>query len=91
MRVVFSELADEDLRSAITYTAGEDLQAALRLACDIEQFCFVTLAKFPNIGTVFEGDVRVFYKHRYRIFYRVFENHIEIVRIIHRAQDQYEL
>ena len=89
MLVRFSEPAQADLFDILTYIAQDNTVAALEVVDEIERWCLTTLAENPKIGTKFESsafDLRIFPKRSYNIFYRITDEHIEVVRVLHHAR-----
>lgn len=94
--VNWSESALSDAEAAVRYVAeqspaaGEALRAALFAATDV-------LAKFPEIGAVYEGDesgrTREINCYRYRIFYRVRadQRRVDIILLWHSARQEPQL
>ena len=91
MDVVFSGAAREDLREIMRYIAPHDLTAAFGVVDEINAFCTGLLSKHPLIGKPLQDEVRVAYKRGYRIYHKVGEDEISILRIIHMARDDYEI
>ena len=81
--------AKEDLREIWSYVAESNPEAATKLIKEITRR-FTILCDNPLMGR--EQDelliaLRSFPVKRYIIFYRPFENGIEILRVLHGARD----
>ena len=88
MKVKWLELALDDLDSAIEYIETENPPAALRVAERIWQASKLLSAN-PEMGRIGRiGDTRewVVNKAPYIIAYRVKNNSLEIMRVIHAKQ-----
>jgi addiction module RelE/StbE family toxin len=88
MRVVWTRGAGSRLRAAYRYLANENRQAAWAFLNAVETL-EANLAHFPEIG--FEsgyGGVRSLPipRFRYRVFYRVDEDAVRIIRIRHTSR-----
>lgn len=94
-RIVVTENADHDLDEQFLYIARTSQDAAVRFF-HAAQETFKQLAASPHLGGVVEfrnarltglrvWRIRGFEK--YLIFYRLFEQGIEIVRVLHGARD----
>lgn len=78
-----------DLDEIWLYIAQDNVTAADELSADFISK-FRLLGKFPEIGPARDElmpNIRSFPVDDYLIFYRRFENGVEIIRIIHGAQD----
>lgn len=94
--VNWTESALADAEAAVRYlanhstNAAEDLRAALFAATDV-------LARFPDIGAVYEpdetGQTREIVCRRYRIFYRprLAERRVDIILVWHSARQEPQL
>jgi toxin ParE1/3/4 len=85
MRVVRTARAEEDLIEIWSYIATDDERAAARILDALERKTSL-LGSNPNIGRrradIAEG-VRGTVSGSYLILYRVFADHVEVVRYIH--------
>lgn len=87
--VRFLPLARDDLHAIWEYVAQDNLAAAERLVDRIEELGHL-LAAHPQLGRRREElapTLRSFPTGRYLIFYRPIPDGIEIVRVLHAAQD----
>lgn len=88
-RFRISTQAAQDIENIWNYVATNNLQAADNLF-DKLRTSFPKLAKFPQMGkdcSILAPFLRSFAVKNYLIFYRPIEEGIEIVRILHGAQD----
>lgn len=90
LEVFFSPASVTDLEEIRDYIAARNPDAAARLLDAIEETCN-RFGQHPKIGTsrddLFPG-IRVFpVKKNYAVFYRVLDDAIEIVRVVHAARD----
>ena len=90
MRTLFrTRAAQADIDEQWIYLAQRNLRAADRFVDKIEAQ-FDRLVDFPNLGRArpeFAGGLRSFPADNFVIYYRVLENKIEIVRVLHGAAD----
>ena len=89
MRVVWSLTADRNLDAIWEYIAQDSLDAADRIA-DLLKSSAKLLADHPNIGRrgrTNQTRERPVPGTPYILIYRVSRNHVEIVRVLHGAQD----
>jgi toxin ParE1/3/4 len=89
MTIIWSPSARADLTNAYTYIAADDPEAAERVVRAIVRAA-EGLAEFPAMGRV--GALpgtreRIMSRYRYKIVYRAHGEQIEILRIIHTAQN----
>lgn len=88
-KILRSALAREDLLSIWRYIANDSPDNADKFLDEIEAG-FNLLAKSPEIGmprSDFMENLRSFPIKRYVIFYRLIEDGVEIVRVLHGARD----
>lgn len=88
-RFKISKGAAQDLEDIWSYIAKNNTRAADNLFDQLREK-FAKLAKFPQMGQVREElavYLRSFPVKSYLIFYRIIDEGIEIVRIIHSSQD----
>lgn len=94
MNVRFRPAAIDDLDNILIYIAKENTQAALNVVGLIETFCLQTLSDNPHIGAsrdeVVQG-LRIFPVSSFLICYFVRDDHIDVARIVHGAQDYKKL
>jgi toxin ParE1/3/4 len=84
-----SDQAKTDLREVWRYIARRNEPAADRLVDQIIEH-YETLAKFPGMGRSREElapGLRSFPVGKYVVFYRPIDDGIEVVRVLHGAQD----
>ncbi|MBD2300952.1 type II toxin-antitoxin system RelE/ParE family toxin [Nostoc sp. FACHB-87] len=88
-RFKISQQAIQDIENIWNYIAEKNPQAADKLFDKLREK-FPKLAKFPQLGKPrfdLAASLRCFPVENYLIFYRSMEQDIEIVRILHGAQD----
>jgi|ERR1051325_11689568 toxin ParE1/3/4 len=88
-RCIFSPFARTDLREIHDYLAARDADAALDLITRLQLAC-ENLAKTPEIGRKRDDlmkSLRNFPVGHYIIFYRLLQEDVEIVRILHGRQN----
>lgn len=87
---VLSEIADEDLEDIFDYTTTEfGLEQAEKYLYEIEEV-FQNLLINPELGKIrneIKEGLYSFPKDNHIIFYRILENHIRIVRVLHGSRD----
>lgn len=93
--IVFGQKATEDILGIVEYLAAENPKAAQAFREDLEHACAV-LAEMPGIGMLRSfnhpqlSDVRWWPLKRfekYLVFYRVHEDALHIIRLVHDARD----
>ena len=85
--------AQADMDEQWIYLAERSEQAAARMKLSLT-LAFERLVDFPNLGRArpeFTGGLRSFPVDNFVIYYRVLENKIEIVRVLHGAADPTDL
>lgn len=90
MNVRYSRRAFQDLENIRTYIAKDNPEAARRVASFIRQ-SIGTLEEFPHQGrTTDEKNAYRFVMTRYPyiVYYRLLKTHIDVVTVLHAAQDQ---
>lgn len=88
-RFKISTTAAQDLEDIWSYVAKNNPRAADNLFDKLREM-FAKLAKFPQMGqgrSDLALSLQSFPVRNYLIFYRIIEEGIEIVRIIHGSQD----
>lgn len=88
-RLVVSPTARSDLVKIWKYIASENKSAATSIIREIKA-SFKTLLTFPELGRrrdELKKGLRSFPIDRHVVFYFVTENSVEIVRVLHGAQD----
>lgn len=87
---ILSEIADKDLEDIFDYTLDEfGFDQAEKYLLEIEEI-FQNLIINPQIGKKrdeIKQDLYSFPKDNHIIFYRILDNHIRIVRVLHGSQD----
>lgn len=89
MRVVRTELADNDLLEIWLYIGDVDPDVADRIIDQIDARC-ESLSRNPQLGVGRDNllpGVRCLIEGNYGIFYRISTDQIEILRILHGARD----
>ena len=87
---ILSEIADKDLEDIFDYTFDEfGFDQAEKYLLEIEEI-FQNLIINPQIGKK-RDDIKQglysFPKDNHIIFYRILDNHIRIVRVLHGSRD----
>ncbi|MDZ7992283.1 MAG: type II toxin-antitoxin system RelE/ParE family toxin [Nostoc sp. EfeVER01] len=94
-RIIILPLASQDLDNHFTYIAENNVEAALHFF-DSARMTIAQLAKMPEVGSLYpvsnprlQGLRKWAVKHyrKYLIFYIVWEDAIEVVRILYATQD----
>ena len=87
---ILSETADKDLEDIFDYTVDEfGFEQAEKYLLEIEGV-FQNLILNPQLGkkrNEIKQDLYSLPKDNHIIFYRVLENHIRIVRVLHGSRD----
>ena len=87
---ILSEIADKDLEDIFDYTFDEfGFDQAEKYLLEIEGV-FQNLIVNPQLGKKREEikqDLYSFPKDNHIIFYRILDNHIRIVRVLHGSRD----
>ena len=94
MKTVFRPAAIEDLDNILTHIAQDNPSAAIRVVDAIEAFCFESLAENRHIGASRDDIIpglRIFPVGAYLICHFVTNDHVEIARIVHGAQNYQNL
>ena len=87
---LLSEIADEDLENIFDYTTNEfGFEQAEKYLNEIEEV-FQSLLLNPELGKT-RNEIKInlysFPKDNHIIFYRILDNHIRIVRVLHGSRD----
>lgn len=87
---ILSEIADKDLEDIFDYTFDEfGFDQAEKYLLEIEEI-FQNLIVNPQIGKnrdEIKQGLYSFPKDNHIIFYRILDNHIRIVRVLHGSRD----
>lgn len=87
---ILSEIADKDLEDIFDYTVDEfGFDQAEKYLLEIEEI-FQNLIANPQIGKKrdeIKQGLYSFPKDNHIIFYRILDNHIRVVRVLHGSQD----
>lgn len=95
MRLLIKTQARNDVQNAFAYIGADSTKNALRFL-DSAQKTFNLLTKKPYMGnpypfrdSQFSNIRRWFVRdfNKYLIFYRVLDNTVEIIRVLHSSQD----
>ncbi|MGK7880208.1 MAG: type II toxin-antitoxin system RelE/ParE family toxin [Crocosphaera sp.] len=89
MRIVWLSLAVKDLREIRAYIAPESPLAATKIANKIQK-AVTSLGEMPKlgrVGRVFGTRELVISQTSYIVVYRVSQNRVEILRILHGARE----
>ncbi|MBT1156546.1 type II toxin-antitoxin system RelE/ParE family toxin [Aminobacter anthyllidis] len=90
MKVVFTHAAEIDLGFIVDHIAEDNPTRALSFVLELRESC-AGLADLPfgySVARRLAGsDIRRRVHGNYLIFYRVHENRIEVLRILHGAMD----
>jgi len=89
VKIEWSSIAENDLNEIIDYIAQDSLEYAISFYDEIRDRV-KNLEEFPNLGkkvALFDDpEVRELILRNYRIIYRVFQDKIQIVRVIHGSR-----
>lgn len=88
-RIIFSKPAQQDLFNIWDYIAVGDFEAADKVVRKIEEKCLL-LSTSPAVGKKRDElakNLRSFPVGNYIVFYRVITDGIQVVRVLHSAQD----
>ncbi|MBE8998600.1 MULTISPECIES: type II toxin-antitoxin system RelE/ParE family toxin [unclassified Nostoc] len=94
-RIIILPLASQDLDNYFAYIVENNVEAALHFF-DSARMTIAQLAKMPEVGSLYrvsnprlQGLRKWAVKHyrKYLIFYIVWEDAIEVVRILYATQD----
>jgi len=90
MKVNFAEQAETDLLDIGRYIAADNVEAALQFINKIEDVCHETIGRHPAIGRQRDDlivGLRVLPFKKYLIFYRLQNEALQIVRVLHGSRD----
>lgn len=89
-KVVLSKAADADLEDIFDYTVEEfNLDQAVSYVSGFDEV-FETISHNPEIGkerSEIREELRSFTKDKHLIFYRVLDDYVRIVRVLHGSCD----
>ena len=94
MKIIWTEPAVEDLRELHAYIARDSEMYANGF---VERIILAAerLVDYPQVGRIVpetaEEDIRELLFQRYRIIYRIKEDRVEMLSVIHGARDLTEL
>jgi addiction module RelE/StbE family toxin len=87
--IEWSFKAENDLNEIIDYIAQDSLEYALSFYEEVSEK-IENLIQFPKIGRIVpeldESNIRELILRNYRIIYRISDNRIQIVRLIHGSR-----
>ena len=88
MKVIFDELAQEEFNDAIEYYEFEVEGLGKKFKEEIKR-AFRIIKRFPKIGVVDEGDIRIYILHKfpYKILYSIEKDYIYIIAIAHMHRE----
>lgn len=89
IRVEFAPRAKSDLRGIFRYIAMDNPEAARKLIRELRARC-TFLMHFPLLGVVCDyvsPNLRRFTFRGYNVYYRVSDDNIRIVRVLHPSLD----
>jgi toxin ParE1/3/4 len=89
MKLVWSRFADSDL-IGIWHSIATDSEKSADATLDRIQARAEALIEFPKMGQLRKGrqkDIRQLVEGDYLIFYRVADDYIEILRVLHGRRD----
>lgn len=88
--VFFSPIAAADVQELYDFVSSEDATAADRLLGEIETSC-ASLGRHPRLGVarddIMPGIRLIVVHHTYVVFYRIRNDEIEVVRVVHGKRD----
>jgi toxin ParE1/3/4 len=88
-------LAEFDLEECVAYLSQDNVKAAHRFYMQVYH-TLESVCEFPGIGSTLKVDLEIADGIRkfpvkgyedYLIFYREYDTHIEVIRILHGARD----
>ena len=87
--VIVTDNAFEQLVDVNRYLSESSIEIANRIVDEIADFAIERLSNFPYSGArLFENpNYRNIFKHSHRIIYKIIENEVHILAIIHTHQD----
>lgn len=90
-RIFYTVQAEQDLQQIVEFIAHDNLAAAVRWLDEIEAL-FQLLATQPALGELMEtrrfGEVRRHTAGNYVVYYRLADNGLQILRVLHAARNQ---
>lgn len=87
--LVLSESARQDLEDIWDYLALESIDSADRMLDELFELC-ERLSEMPRMGRIREEllpGLRSFPVRRYMVYYRIHNQILEVVRVLHSRQD----
>jgi plasmid stabilization system protein ParE len=90
--LIFKDVFLDDLIRLEEYKRQFNPVKARKLTSDIYDFLLFTIAKMPFAFRLYEGGIkgithRAIYKKEYLIYYDVYEDRIEFIRLHHASQN----
>lgn len=90
MKVVFTRQAENDLESIADFIAADNPERAVSFVCDLRHSC-LSLADmpeaFPLAQRYKEADVRRRVHGNFLILFRIGQDAVEVLRVVHGARD----
>lgn len=86
MRVELAAEAEADLEAIATFIAQDNLLQALQFVEELQDTCR-RIADFPRRFPVLRGDIRKALHGNYLIFFKIEEDVIYVIHILHGASD----
>lgn len=90
MKVKLTARAESDLQIIARWIALDNPEAARTFAVQLRQKCAAlsrSPKRFPVVREVERRDLRKRVHGRYLIFYTIFDDRVEVLRIVHGARD----
>jgi plasmid stabilization system protein ParE len=83
-RVVVTASANQELEKIAEFIAQDKPQSSKRFVKELVKAFINSLSNSPEIGTVYQGDIRKLTYKKYTAFYRVnnFKKRVEILHIV---------
>ncbi|MBA7666591.1 hypothetical protein ES703_74672 [subsurface metagenome] len=89
VEIEWSPIAENDLNEIIDYIAQDSLEYALSFY-DLVREKVKVLTQFPKIGRkvpeLDDPNIRELILRNYRIVYRIFEEKVQIIRVLHGSR-----
>jgi len=94
MSVIFTDAAEQEIEAIGDYVALESPARALKLIRELRGSCFGLSdmpSRFPVLARYRSSGIRQRVHGNYPIFYRVEDNFVQILHILHGAMDYEQL